>query len=144
MTPRALILLADALLALHALLAAFIVLGLPVVWLGALAGWAFVRRRGWRLAHLGALAVIAAQALLGRICPLTIWEDALRRAAGTPGRYGSSFAAFWAERVFYWDLPSWVFTLLYLALLAAVAATWVLVPPRRPARGKSRCKAGQV
>lgn len=138
MAPSALLWLADALLALHMLLAAFIVLGLPVIWAGALAGRGFVRRRDWRLVHLGAMAVVAAEALLGLACPLTTWEDALRRAAGAPGRHASSFAAFWAERVLYWDLPPRAFTLLYLLLLAAILLTWRLVPPHPHARRPRR------
>ena len=134
MSPSTLLILADVVLVLHALLAAFIVVGLLTVWVGALAGWGFVRRRAWRLAHLGAMAVVAAEAVLGLACPLTTWEDALRRAAGTPGRYTSPFTAFWAERIVYWDLPQEVFTVLDLALLAVMVLAWRLVPPVRRSR----------
>src|SRR5258705_497530 len=45
-------LLADALLVVHFLIAGFIVGGLILVWIGALAGWAWVRNRWFRYLHL--------------------------------------------------------------------------------------------
>lgn len=125
-----LLLLADAIFLVHALLAAFIVLGLLAIWIGCGLGWALVRNPWLRLAHLAAMALVTAESLLGIFCPLTRRENLLRQAAGTPGRYTSSFVAFWAEHIFYWDLPEETFSALYLLLLAAIAATWWLAPPR--------------
>lgn len=53
--------LADAVLLLHALIVAFIVLGLPLTWIGAWRGWAFVRRAWFRLTHLGLIGFVVAQ-----------------------------------------------------------------------------------
>ena len=74
--------LADTLLALHVAVVAFVVLGEAGVLLGARRGWRWVRVRWLRLAHLALMVFIAAQAGLGRLCPLTIWEQDLRRLAG--------------------------------------------------------------
>ena len=70
--------LADLILLVHFALAAFIVLGLPMVWLGAWLDWRWTRRPGLRYAHAAAILVVAAEALAGSACPLTVWEDALR------------------------------------------------------------------
>ena len=36
----------------------------------------------------------------------------------------------WVNSVIFWPLPIWVFTALYLAVFAYVAALWRMVPPR--------------
>jgi hypothetical protein len=123
-------LLADALLLLHAGLVLFVVLGLPAIVLGNLRGWGWANRRGWRTAHLAAIAVVALQAWLGQVCPLTRWEMALRAQAGQ-AVYGGSFFAHWVDRLLYWELPPGVFVAVYTAFGAAVAAAWWRWPPRR-------------
>ena len=120
---------ADALLVVHFLIAAFIVGGLPLVWLGAALGWRWVRNPWFRYLHLGAIAFVAAEALLGIVCPLTVWEDWLR---GSPRP--ESFIGRWAHRALYYQAPEWVFTTAYLAWAAATLITLRLVPPRRKAR----------
>ena len=121
--------LADLILLAHFALAAFIALGLPLVWMGAWLGWSWVRNHPLRYAHAAAILVVAAEALAGSVCPLTRWEDALR--AGADGR---SFVGRWVARLLYCDLPEWAFTLAYALFAAATLATLRLVPPR----GRSR------
>jgi len=123
---------ADLILLVHFALAAFVLLGLPLVWLGAWRGWNWARHRGFRYAHAAAILVVAAEALAGSICPLTRWEDALRGHGEA-----RSFIGRWVARLLYYDLPEWTFTLAYVAYAAATLATLYLVPPRpapRPVR----------
>jgi hypothetical protein len=122
--------LAEAVLALHVGLILFNVFGLVVVPLGAWLGWRFVRVAWWRFLHLGALGVVAVQALMGRACFLTLWQDALRGVSGnaTPLIMG------WVDRVIYWPLPFWFFAVLYaLVWCYALALLWA-VPPRKADR----------
>ncbi len=119
---------ADALLVLHFAIAAFIVGGLLVVWIGAARGWPWVRNLWFRLAHLGAIAFVAAEALLGYACPLTVWEDLLRG-----GVRPESFVARWVYRALYYNAPEWVFTLSYSLWAAATVVTLFLIPPVRKA-----------
>ena len=119
---------ADALLAAHFGIALFIAGGLVAVWVGAALGWRWVRNPWFRYAHLGAILFVAAEALLGIACPLTVWEDALR--GGAPGE---SFIGRWLARLLYYRAPEWVFTAAYLAWAAATFVTLALVPPRRKA-----------
>ena len=121
--------LADLILLLHFALAAFIVLVLPLVWLGAWLDWNWTRNRTLRYAHAAAILVVAAEALAGSICPLTRWEDALRASAD-----GRSFIGRWLTRLLYYDFPEWVFTLAYVLYAAATLATLRLVAPRPPSR----------
>lgn len=123
---------ADAILVLHFAIAAFIVLGLPAFWLGAVCRWPWVRNRRLRLLHLAAIVFVAAQALAGVVCPLTVWEDALRGVAGQPG-----FVQRWVGAILYHDVPPWVFTTAYVAYATATAATWKWVPPARRADART-------
>ena len=118
--------LADAILVVHFLFVVFVLGGFAAILIGAALGWAFVRNRAFRLAHLGAILFVAAEALAGIACPLTVWEDALRRAG--PGT--RSFVGRWVARLLYYDFPEWVFTAAYVAVTLAVALAWRLIPPR--------------
>jgi hypothetical protein len=121
-------LLADALLAAHFLIAAFIVAGLVLVWVGAALGWQWTRNLWFRYLHLGAIAFVAAEALAGLACPLTVWEDTLRGGARP-----ESFIGRWVQRLLYYQAPEWVFTVAYVLWTAATLLTLWLVPPRRRA-----------
>ncbi|MBI5014268.1 MAG: DUF2784 domain-containing protein [Deltaproteobacteria bacterium] len=118
-------LLADGVLCAHLALVLFITLGLPAIPLGGLRGWRWVRSFRFRAAHLAAISVVAAEALAGIACPLTVWEDALRGRGG-----GDSFVARLLHRVLFYDLPEWVFTTSYAMLAVAALALWRAVPPR--------------
>lgn len=108
----------------HVAVIVFNVAGLVVIPLGAARGWRFVRRRGLRLLHLGSLAVVAAQAALGRACFLTDWQAALTgEGAHDP------LIMRWINGLIYWPLPMWVFSTMYLAVLAYVVALWWWVRP---------------
>jgi len=121
-------LVADALLVVHFAIASFIVAGLILVWLGAALGWTWVRSPWFRYLHLGAIAFVAAEALLGVVCPLTLWEDLLRG-----GVRPESFVARWVHRLLYYRAPEWVFTSAYVLWTLATLLTLRLVPPRRKA-----------
>ena len=123
-------LLADLLLVAHVAVVVFIVGGLLAIVLGGVLGWNWVRGFWWRVLHLAAMGFVAVGAVVGWICPLTVWEDALRRRAGEAA-YGMGFVQYWLERLLYHDWPDWVFTVLYLVVFGAILAAWWLVPPRR-------------
>jgi polyferredoxin len=118
--------LADAVLVVHALFVLFVVGGLAATWIGLAAGLRFARNPWFRTAHLAAIAFVVGESVLGAICPLTAWEDALRGEAPQRG-----FVERWLHAWMYWSWPPWVFTSLYVAFGALVAATWWRFPPRR-------------
>jgi|SRR5882672_1023686 len=119
---------ADGLLVVHFAIAAFIVGGLILVWAGAPLGWRWVRNPWFRYLHLAAIVFVAAEALVGMACPLTVWEDMLRG-----GTRPDSFVGRWVQRLLFYQAPEWVFASAYAAWAAATALTLVLVPPRRKA-----------
>ena len=120
--------LADLVLVFHFSIAGFIVAGLILVWAGALAGWRWIRNPWFRYMHLAAIVFVAAEALLGTTCPLTIWEDLLRGGAAP-----ESFIGRWVKRLLYYNAPEWVFTSIYAAWAAATLLTLRLAPPRKTA-----------
>lgn len=130
MTPTLAGLLADALLGLHVAIVLFVVGLLPLVLVGGALGWRWVRHFGLRLTHLGLMIFIAAQTWLGQLCPLTVWEQTLRRTAGQ-GSYGESFIEHWLSRLLYWDAPWWVFVAAYTGFAVVVLLAWWWVKPGR-------------
>ena len=125
--------LADAILVLHFLFVLFVVGGFAMILAGAALRWSWVRGRRFRMAHLGAILLVAAESLAGIACPLTIWEDALRRA----GPQESSFIGRWVARLLYYDFPDWMFAAAYCVFALAVALAWWLVPPRAAMSGRA-------
>ena len=123
-------LLADVVLIAHFAFVLFVVGGLARIWIGAAAGWAWVRHFWFRIAHLAAIAFVAGEALLGIWCPLTVWEAQLRGAGAEEG-----FVSQWVHRLLFYDFPEWVFDALHVGFALVVVATWWWIPPRARKRG---------
>src|SRR5262245_12234468 len=121
--------LADSLLVVHFTIVAFVVFGLALVWIGFFLRWRFVRNGWFRLLHLVTMGIVAAQAVFGQICPLTIWENQLREAAGAGGRYETSFIQHWVGRILFYDADTNIFTAAYLVFFAAMLLSWIVVRP---------------
>jgi hypothetical protein len=125
--------LAAAILYFHVGVVAFNLFWMGAIPLGAWLGWTFVRNIWWRSAHLASLAVVAAQAALGRLCFLTIWQNALDAQSGVRLGEGSVLERLAIDAI-YWSLPAYAFVMLYVAALLYTGALWFLVPPRRARR----------
>lgn len=123
-------LLADLVLIVHFAFVIFVTGGLALIWIGAVAGWQWVRNFWFRVAHLGAIVFVAGEALAGVWCPLTIWEAQLRGV-----RAEKSFVAQWIHKLMFYSVPEWVFTVAYVAFALAVAVTFWLAPPIRRRTG---------
>ena len=122
--PQEVAMLADAILVVHFAIVLFITAGLPVIYLGAAAGWTWVREWRWRALHFAAILVVATESILGLACPLTVWEDALRGH-----RAREEFIEHWIGRILFFNLPAWVFLVAYICFALLIAITWVIVPP---------------
>ncbi|RYX98193.1 MAG: DUF2784 domain-containing protein [Comamonadaceae bacterium] len=121
--------LADAILALHVVVVGFVVIGQLLFMAGGWRGWRWVRI-GWvRLAHLAVIGFVVIQSWLGATCPLTIWEQMLRRQAGQAA-YGESLIEHWLSRLIFFNAPMWVFVVAYSVFAALVLLTWWWIPPR--------------
>lgn len=123
-------LLADTVLVIHFAVVVFVVGGLVAVVAGNTCGWRWVNRLAFRVAHLVAIAAVAAQAWLGVLCPLTTLEMWLREQAGG-GTYRESFIEHWVQRLLYVDAPWWVFVWAYTLFGLLVVGAWWRYPPQR-------------
>ena len=123
-------LLADLLVVLHLGYALFVVVGFVLIWVGRFLAWDWVRRPAFRIPHLFCTLIVPLEALGGLVCPLTDWENRLRRAAGQPTEE-IGFIARLVRDVLFWEAPAWVFTLIYVGFGALVLATFFAVPLRR-------------
>ena len=123
--------LADAILVLHAGFVLFVVLGLPATWIGIALGKPFAYNPWFRGLHLAAIGFVVIETVLGYMCPLTLWEAALRG-----DRSGVGFIERYIHAWLFWRAPPWVFATAYAAFGLLVAATWWRWPPTR-GRGPS-------
>jgi uncharacterized protein DUF2784 len=121
--------LADLVLVIHLAFVLFVVGGLALIWLGAALKWRWIRNRWFRLLHLAAIGYVALEALFGVMCPLTVWEDALRGV-----HEDKSFVARWIHEILFYDFPEWVFAITYCVFWLVVIATYWLVPPKKRER----------
>lgn len=128
------VLLADVLVVIHFFIAAFITSGFVLIPLGAWRKWQFVRRRWLRLLHLVGILFVAGETLVGMACPLTLWENALRHGHVDDG----GFIAAWARWVLYYDVPLWIFGLLYVAAALLAIFLWLWIPPDRDGKFPKR------
>lgn len=129
-SPGSAALLANVILLVHVGIVAFVVVGELMFLQGARRGWHWVRNFPLRLGHLVLMVFIALQAWMGALCPLTSWEQALRRRAGH-ATYAESFIEHWLSRLIFFDAPWWLFVAAYTAFALLVLLTWHWVPPRR-------------
>jgi Protein of Unknown function (DUF2784) len=123
-------LLADLTLLVHFLIVLFVVGGLIMIVAGNLAGWPWVNTLHFRILHLAAIAVVAAQSWFGLTCPLTTLESWLRQQAGAKV-YETSFIEHWLHQLLFYSAPTWVFALIYTLFGLLVAAMWWRFPPKR-------------
>jgi Protein of Unknown function (DUF2784) len=125
--------LADLIVVIHASYVSFVVFGLLAILIGAALGWSWVRNFWFRVAHLTAIGIVVAEALAGIPCPLTVWEQQLRKTAGQVG-YQGDFIGNWAHQLIFYRAEPWVFTVGYTVFGLAVLAAFVLAPPHRSRR----------
>ncbi len=102
-----------------------------MIWGFVFTAWAFFKpslfeRWLFRTLHLLGIAFVAFLVLIDKPCPLTIWENDLRRMHSPGETYPGSFIVIWIERLVYPDVPLWVITVptIVLALFTVVVFIW--------------------
>lgn len=117
---------ADFVLILHFCYVLFVVGSLPVIWLGTWLKRPFVRNPWFRYSHLAAILLVVVESLLGIVCPLTAWENALRQVETE-----NSFIQAWLHRILFYNVPEGILTAAYVAFACLVALTFKWVPLKR-------------
>lgn len=115
--------LADLILIIHFFYVLFVVGSLPLIWFGAWFKWVFVRSVWFRYLHLAAIVLVVIESLLGVVCPLTSWENALRQVD-----MESSFIQQWLHRIIFYDVSENVLTVTYVVFAGLVVMTLKWVP----------------
>jgi len=131
MRPDTYALLVDLVLLVHALFVGFVVGGFILILVGIILKWAWIRNFWFRCIHLAAIVTVAVKPIMGRYCPLTIWESRLRIAAGE-NAYSGGFIQHWVQTLIYYDLPLRFFSIVYVLFAVIVMITWIKSPPHRP------------
>lgn len=121
---------ADLILAIHASFVGFIVLGLLAVLIGKFRHWEWVSNIVFRSTHMLGIAIVIAESLMDRVCPLTLWENVAREASGVE-TYSGSFIQHWLRMILYYDFEPWVFTVAYSVFGVLTLFAWWFVPPKR-------------
>jgi hypothetical protein len=124
---------ADLVVVLHMTYVMVVVIGLPVIWWGIMRRHRWVRNFWLRSGHLAMIVIVVGEAWLGIICPLTVWEQQLREAAGQE-TYRGAFLANLVHDLLFYNAEPWVFAVLYTAFGLLVVGSFVLAPPRWPWR----------
>lgn len=119
---------ADGLVFFHSLYVLFTVGGAVLILAGGLLKWRWVRRRAFRILHLAAVLFVALEASLGVLCPLTVWEYELRKAAGQGVEEDISFVGRILRELIFVELPDWGFLLLYLGFGLVMIVLVFLIP----------------
>lgn len=125
-------LLADLIVAVHLGYVSVIVVGLLAIFLGGVLRWRWVRNFWFRAIHLAMILIVVVEALLGIMCPLTVWEYELRVAAGQQDASDVSFVARLVHGIMFFEFPPIVFTVGYCLFGLLILASWWFVPPRWP------------
>lgn len=123
--------LADVVVVAHFAYVLFVILGLLAVLVGWLRSWQWTRRFWFRLIHLAMILIVVVESWFGITCPLTTWENQLRRLAGQT-TYRGAFVADFVHDMLFFDAEPWVFTMCYTVFGLAVVLSFVLAPPHWP------------
>ena len=122
--------LADAIVVIHFLWIIFMIVGF------VLTAAAFRRRKlfdlFWlRTIHLAGIVFVAALGILGKSCPLTVWESAMRERHDPNAAYAGSFIVHWIEQVVYPNVSPLAVTLPVITAAVVTLIIYVLRPPLR-------------
>lgn len=123
--------LADMVAGIHLAFVAFIVFGQVAIVIAAFMKWEWGRNPWFRYLHLTAIAYVVYEALLNIRCPLTVWEEDLRRLSGQNVVEESFIGWLFHKILFIEVMPSSFFTTIYIATLIIVLQGLLMYPPRR-------------
>lgn len=131
------LLIANAILILHALFISVVVFAVPLILIGGWRNWQWVRSKRFRFTHLAMIGFVALESLIGMDCPLTIWENNLRRPSGGRQYTSEGFIAHWLHSILFYDFPHWVFMAIYMVYAILVASLFYFVPLQRNGKLKN-------
>jgi hypothetical protein len=132
--------LADILAALHLAFVCYVIVAQLLIVMGVALGWSWVRNPWFRVSHLLMIGVVALESIVNFECPLTTWEDMLRRAAGQETGSGQTFIGRLVASIMFFDYDKYyvLLNISYIVFAVLVMATFWLAPPRFGNKNSSR------
>lgn len=126
-------LLASIVMYLHFLWILLVILPVPVIIVGGLYGWRFVRNPWFRIIHMCMMGLVLLFALIQIECPLTSLEKYLQRNARLSS-YEGGFIHQWVKKLLFYDFSLEFFLLMYLLFFLVILALLFMVKPdwRKP------------
>jgi len=91
----------------------------------------FFDRWLFRTVHLLGILFVVALEILGKYCPLTLWENALRGHYNTETDYPGSFIIKYIEQMIYPDVSPLVVIIPTILLATFTLVAFVLKPPAK-------------
>ena len=110
---------ADALVGIHILYVAYIVVGLVLILVGLWQRWNWIRNPWFRVTHLVAILIVIYEIIVKANCPLTTWEMKLRAMAGQAVNQ-TTFMDRLLSFILVADAPHWLVSGLYFAFGLAI------------------------
>lgn len=98
-----------------------------MIWIGSGPGWGW----GSRSAFPARASVRDRPGVDSVAAGYSLSIDCARRLAAQWLGPAQSFIERWVNRLLYYDLPAWMFTLSYLVFALMVLLTWRRIPPRQ-------------
>ncbi|MGH8016519.1 MAG: DUF2784 domain-containing protein [Candidatus Zixiibacteriota bacterium] len=89
----------------------------------------FFERWLFRTVHLAGILLVAALEILGKFCPLTIWENKLRRSYNPSEDYPGSFIIGLIEKLIYPSVSPLVVIIPTILMAAFTLAVFIWRPP---------------
>ncbi len=123
-------LLADLLAAVHLAYVGTIVVGLLLILVGIVCRWRWIRNPWFRCIHLFMMLYVAYETVLDTPCPLTVWEQELREAAGQNLGARDSFVGDLVHRIMFVSLDRQQLSLAYYGFAGLILLTFIAAPPR--------------
>lgn len=115
---------ADFVLIIHFGIVLFLTLGLVALPIGYLRNYVWTRNNKMRMTHISLMAFVTLEAIFGITCPLTKFENILRKV-----EYQQPFVSQWISQFIYWNLPTYFFVIIYTACFIWSLVFWKVHPP---------------
>lgn len=125
--------LADAIVVTHFLWILFMLSGFVLTltgffWKGFFDRWLF------RTLHLLGIAYVSLLAIMGKYCPLTLWENTLRARYDPALTYPGSFMIHYAEKLVYPDINPLVIRIPTTFIAVVTIVAFIIKPPTKIGR----------
>lgn len=85
----------------------------------------------FRVLHLFGIFYVSLLAIMGKYCPLTIWENILRQKYDPSLTYAGSFMIHYVEKLVYPDINPWFIRIPTTFIAVFIIVVFIIRPPRK-------------